>query len=208
MHLPYIRHLLSLSSPPSSTKDEFEGLIPILIGNTTPSTERKYGNLLAPYLSDPENIFIVSSDFCHWGTRFGYTYYLPSTSTTSATDLSSGISLHPKTHKTPPTDPAIHDSIGTLDRACMEAIESGSHERFLKVLRETGNTVCGRHPIGVVMAGLEGVARDEVGKKEGGMDEGQRGKRGRFRFVRYERSSEVRRVGESSVSYASAFAIL
>ena len=90
----------------------------------------------------------------------------------------------------------------------MEAIESGSHERFLKVLGETGNTVCGRHPIGVVMAGLEGVLRDEMGKKDTGVDEGQGGRRGRFRFVRYERSSEVRRVGESSVSYASAFAVL
>ncbi|KAL8863898.1 MAG: hypothetical protein Q9198_010245 [Flavoplaca austrocitrina] len=60
MHLPYIRHLLSLSSPSSSTKDGFKGLIPILIGSTTPSSERKYGNLLAPYLSDPENIFITS----------------------------------------------------------------------------------------------------------------------------------------------------
>ncbi|KAL9616249.1 MAG: hypothetical protein Q9204_008597, partial [Flavoplaca sp. TL-2023a] len=206
MHLPYIRHLLSLSSPSSSTKDGFEGLIPILIGNTTPSSERKYGNLLAPYLSDPENIFIVSSDFCHWGTRFGYTYYLPTSS--SSSDLSSGISLNPKTHKTPPTDPTIYDSIGTLDRACMEAIESGSHERFLNVLGETGNTVCGRHPIGVVMAGLEVVVREEMGKKEGGVDEGQGGKKGRFQFVRYERSSEVKRVGESSVSYASAFAVL
>ncbi len=91
----------------------------------------------------------------------------------------------------------------------MEAIESGSHEKFLKVLGETGNTVCGRHPIGVLMAGLEVVLREEMEKKkEGGLDEGQGGKKGRFRFVRYERSSEVRKVGESSVSYASAFAVL
>lgn len=83
----------------------------------------------------------------------------------------------------------------------MAAIESGSHEAFLTVLRETGNTVCGRHPIGVVMAALEVLLKGE-GEEEQGK------KRGKFRFVRYERSSDVKRVGESSVSYASAFAVL
>lgn len=83
----------------------------------------------------------------------------------------------------------------------MAAIESGSHEAFLTVLRETGNTVCGRHPIGVVMAALEVLLKEE-GEEEQGK------KRGKFRFVRYERSSDVKRVGDSSVSYASAFAVL
>ncbi|KAL8778252.1 MAG: hypothetical protein Q9213_007504 [Squamulea squamosa] len=202
MHLPYIHHLLSSLHNPSTSSKTLPGLVPILIGSTTPSSERKYGALLAPYLVSPENIFIISSDFCHWGLRFNYTYYLPSSSSSSSSE---GISLSAKTHKSPPSSPAIHESIGKLDHACMSAIESGSHEAFLKVLRETGNTVCGRHPIGVVMAGLEVLRRErgEMGERE---EEGD--KKGRFRFVRYERSSEVERVGESSVSYASAFAVL
>lgn len=59
------------------------------------------------------------------------------------------------------------------------------------MLSETGNTVCGRHPIGVVMAAMEEL-----------------GGQGKFRFVRYERSSECVKVEDSSVSYASAFAVL
>ena len=27
------------------------------------------------YLADPTNLFIISSDFCHWGERFHYQYY-------------------------------------------------------------------------------------------------------------------------------------
>ncbi|KAL8859685.1 MAG: hypothetical protein Q9178_003799 [Gyalolechia marmorata] len=204
MHLPYIHHLIAQSS---SAK-----LVPILVGSTSPSTERKYGTLLAPYIADPENIFIISSDFCHWGLRFQYTYYLPSsTSTTSTSDISKGITLHPKTHKSPPTNPPIHESIATVDQACISAIETGSHESFLKVLKETGNTVCGRHPIGVIMAGLE-ILREKEGKEQKGEksedEEGGEGIKGRFKFVRYERSSDVERVGDSSVSYASAFAVL
>lgn len=47
----------------------------------------------------------------------------------------------------------------------------------------------------------------EVVRRERGEGEKEEG-RGRFKFVRYERSSDVRNVGESSVSYASAFAVL
>jgi len=80
----------------------------------------------------------------------------------------------------------------------VEAIEQGSHEEFLRVLKETGNTVCGRHPIGIVMAALE-VLREQSGTEEG---------KGRFKFVRYERSSEVMNLRDSSVSYCSGFAVL
>jgi len=189
MHLPYIYKALSLSSPSASS---FPPLIPILVGSTTPEKERLYGKLLAPYLADAENVFIISSDFCHWGSRFSYTYYLPA----STSSPSSGLSLRSKDKH--PTEPPIHESIARIDKLCMDAIESGSHDAFLKILRETNNTVCGRHPIGVVMAGME------VLRAEGKIEEGE----GRFRFVRYERSNDCVRAGESSVSYASAFAVV
>lgn len=38
-------------------------------------SEARYGKLLAPYLDDPASLFIISSDFCHWGRRFSYTFY-------------------------------------------------------------------------------------------------------------------------------------
>lgn len=83
-----------------------------------------------------------------------------------------------------------------MDEESIDAVESGSHEAFLAQLKETGNTVCGRHPIGVFMAAVE---------KAGLV--GGNGK-GRFKFVRYERSGLVEDVGDSSVSYASGFAVL
>lgn len=41
----------------------------------SPEQEKLYGDILAPYLNDPQNLFVISSDFCHWGSRFRYTYY-------------------------------------------------------------------------------------------------------------------------------------
>ncbi|KAL8760056.1 MAG: hypothetical protein Q9184_003438 [Pyrenodesmia sp. 2 TL-2023] len=195
MHLPYIHHLLSQSHSPSSSST-FPLLVPILVGSTSASAERRFGTLLAPYLADEGNVFIVSSDFCHWGRRFDYTFYLPS----AASGPEQGISLTSKKHRNQQfSDPAIHESIERVDRMCMDAVEEGAHEGFLDVLRKTGNTVCGRHPIGVVMAALE-ILKEEKGDRMEG--------RGKFRFVRYERSSLVHGVEDSSVSYASAFAVI
>ena len=50
-------------------------IVPILVGSLSPEREAHYGRILSKYLSDPSNFFVVSSDFCHWGQRFRYTYY-------------------------------------------------------------------------------------------------------------------------------------
>ena len=116
-----------------------------MIGNTSPSTESSLGAQLAPYLSDPSNLVVISSDFCHWGSRFRYTYYQPRT----------GSAMHLKSIKQVQQDFPIHKSIALVDKESMDAVESGEHETFLEQLRSTGNTVCGRHPIGVFMAAVE-----------------------------------------------------
>ena len=187
MHLPYIYHILGKTFDPSNMPP----LVPVLVGSTEAVTEKNFGGLLAPYLADPSNVFVVSSDFCHWGSRFSYTYYLPP----STANPSEGVTLR---RKDQPKEIPIHESICRIDKLAMEAIETGQHDKFLATLRETGNTVCGRHPIGVIMAAIESL------KQEGAMKEDH----GKFRFVRYERSSEVVDTGDSSVSYASAFAVL
>ncbi|KAL9103475.1 MAG: hypothetical protein Q9163_001471 [Psora crenata] len=187
MHLPYIRHTVSKDCDTANIPP----LIPILVGGTEPSTEKTYGSLFAPFLADPSNLFIISSDFCHWGSRFSYTYYLPS----SASHPKDGYSL---SKRDKPSVPPIYESIARIDRLTMQAIESGSHDALLASLRDTGNTVCGRHPIGVVMAGIETLKRQGELAPEKGL----------FQFVRYEQSTEVLEAKDSSVSYASAFAVL
>jgi len=218
MHLPYIHKMLSLAHQ-DLKPSQYPPLVPIMVGSTSVSTERAFGALLAPYLADPENAWVISSDFCHWGLRFGYTYYVSSVPS-SLPDISSLLPLLPKNGLDTATidtvtggqnlsrsdrgpragQVQIHESIAAVDLACMAAIATGSHTSFRDLLRKTGNTVCGRHPIGVVMAGLEAVNKENAG------GDGER--KGVFRFVRYERSSDVVGVRDSSVSYVSAFAVL
>uniref|UniRef100_A0A0D9X6F4 MEMO1 family protein n=1 Tax=Leersia perrieri TaxID=77586 RepID=A0A0D9X6F4_9ORYZ len=117
MHLPYLSKV-------------FQGhnvkVVPILVGALSSQNEAMFGQLLSKYLDDPKNFFSVSSDFCHWGARFSYTYY----------DKSHG---------------AIHKSIEALDRMGMEIIETGKPDAFKKYLQEYENTICGRHPISVFL---------------------------------------------------------
>ncbi|KAI5237169.1 UPF0103-domain-containing protein [Aureobasidium subglaciale] len=178
MHLPYIYKMLSKSF---SSESAFPSLVPIMVGNTSASTEKQFGELLAPYLRDPSNAFVISSDFAHWGLRFRYTYYQPSSG--DPVDLSA--------RSKAPRDPPIHESIKEVDFQCIDACETGDHKAWLDTLADTGNTVCGRHPIGIIMAAMEALNSPA-----------------RFKFVRYERSSECTKVEDSSVSYASAFAVI
>ncbi|KAH7283526.1 hypothetical protein KP509_34G011500 [Ceratopteris richardii] len=117
MHLPYLVQV-------------FHGhavkVVPILVGALSSESEAMYGNLLSKYLDDPANFFSVSSDFCHWGLRFNYTYY----------DKKQG---------------PIYKSIEALDRNGMNIIETGDPDAFKEYLAEYDNTICGRHPIAVFM---------------------------------------------------------
>ena len=206
MHLPYVYKVLERQFGKGQA---FPKIVPILVGSIGARQEKEYGRLLRPYLDDPENCFVISSDFCHWcvhsivcvetvlthlnrGTRFTYTYYIPNSGPQNRGQIT-GHTLRQANCPQPPTDPPIWSSIERLDKLAIESIETGRHKDFTEYLQKTRNTVCGRHPIGVVMGALE-------------EEEGQEPK-GKFRFVRYEQSSKCFTLRDSSVSYASAFAV-
>jgi AmmeMemoRadiSam system protein B len=189
MHLPYLYKVFSRHF---ATPADHPRLVPILVGNTDAAAEQRYGRLLAPYLADPTSIFVISSDFCHWGARFGYTYYLP----TAETLLDAGIQLRSNTQLVAKTE--IHQSIGRLDDDIMHAIAGGMHTTYLHQLGLTGNTVCGRHPIGIALCALGELRRDF--RLNGSLSN--------FHFLKYARSSEPSSVHDSSVSYASAVAVV
>jgi len=65
MHLPYLKKVFG---------DKVK-IVPILVGNLTKDKEQQYGKVLAKYMDNgEENLFVISSDFCHWGMSFDYMY--------------------------------------------------------------------------------------------------------------------------------------
>ena len=205
MHIPYLWKRLEQTFGGDGSK--FPPIVPILVGNASEQEEKSFGQLLSPYLSDPETAWIVSSDFCHWGSRFSYRPEFHEGVIWDLDKPKTQGTKHEVLQVTPdwsgaaadPEDPEIHEVIKVLDDMAIDAVESGAHSAFSKVIRETHNTVCGRHPIGVMMAALESIAKDGLGGAKG---------TGKFNFVQYQRSNLVKTHWDFSVSYASAYAVV
>jgi len=168
MHLPYIARVMQRQSPGGSPP-AFT-VVPVLVGSLSPDKEARYGRIFAKYLADPQNLFIVSSDFCHWGSRFRYTEY----------DDSKG---------------PIHEYIKHLDYEGMQIIESMDHGAFSAYLKRTGNTICGRHPIGVFLGAVNALKANKAMINGFRMD---------LQFLNYDQSNAAKNMRDSSVSYAAA----
>jgi len=147
-------------------------IVPVMVGSLSSSSEAKYGKIFAKYLQDPSVCFVISSDFCHWGERFNYTHY----------DSSQG---------------EIYQSIKALDRAGMNIIERMDPAGFTHYLKQYGNTICGRHPIGVFL----NMVQEMRGATTNGLTLD-------LKFLKYAQSSQVRSPRDSSVSYAAAAFIM
>ncbi|XP_060573395.1 protein MEMO1-like [Ruditapes philippinarum] len=133
MQLPYIAKAME------SRKGNFT-VVPVLVGSLTPEKEELYGKIFARYLADPENFFVISSDFCHWGQRFNYTFY----------DKSQG---------------EIWKSIESLDKLGMEKIENLDSKGFNEYLKQYQNTICGRYPIGVLLHTIDAMRKVSNGHR-------------------------------------------
>lgn len=219
-----------------------------------PCSEARYGALLAPYLADPANLFIISSDFCHWGSRFSYTFYdntkvggwghgswsghtcsmchwpcravaldkIANRQVNCCLPLLQYVSLAmhhacavvawheaavhllcpSATHRAAaaltdllpllllpllPLQGAIWESIQWLDHEGLRAIESGDAGAFREYLAQYRNTVCGRHPIAVLLNMLPHCsAKFSISTQC------------------YDQSSKCMRTSDSSVSYVAA----
>lgn len=122
LHLPYIYRVF--------------GHVPgiklahMMVGSLTQREEEEVARVLVPYLDDPTNCFVISSDFCHWGERFSYT-------------------------RVDPKVTPISSSIEALDREGMALIEQQDVEAFHAYLSRTKNTICGRKPICLIMKTME-----------------------------------------------------
>jgi AmmeMemoRadiSam system protein B len=117
MQLPYLKMMFD--------EQDFV-LLPIMVGSTDATLENYFGKILSEYYEDEKTLFVISSDFCHWGSRFNFTY-------------------HDKKNNYP------YESIEGLDKLGMENIESMEPDNFTKYISSTKNTICGRKPISVFL---------------------------------------------------------
>lgn len=128
METPYLSHILHYPPAHSTAAAPRVSIVPIIVGWTERNDEKAFCEILKPYMDDAKNFFIFSSDFCHWGERFSYTYHYKRTEY-----------------------PNVGDSIIAMDHAAMDLIEHRDLEGWYNYLKKTHNTICGRAPISVAL---------------------------------------------------------
>ena len=134
-------------------------LVPLVVGELSVKDYAEAARELSPYL-DANTILVASSDFTHYGSRFGYL----------------------------PFKENQRDNLKKLDEGAIKKIIAKDFQGFLNYVDESGATICGTRPIGIILKMLPAKAQSTL--------------------LDYYTSGDLTGDFSSSVSYASiAFAI-
>ena len=131
MEMPFLKYIFD--------KKDFS-LIPIVVGQHDYKTNAEIGRALYNLYEDPKTLFVISSDFCHWGQRFGFTYYNKNYD-------------------------QIWESTKDLDQQALDIISEMNSAKLAQYFQKTRNTICGRNPITVVLSIIEEYKKNHGDKK-------------------------------------------
>jgi hypothetical protein len=108
-------------------------LVPVIAGDSTFEQEQALGSKLAA-MDDGKTLFVFSTDFTHYGPLFGYVPFGSSA-------------------------PAAREKIRERNAKAVDLLSRKDARAFRAYLDETGDTICGRHGLGVMLALLSKIAR-------------------------------------------------
>lgn len=110
-------------------------IVPILTGILDNNLVSSIAGALRELAMDERTLFVISSDFCHWGNWYGYKYL-------------------------PDSDGEIYERIEALDREAMDKIASGNVMEFSAFMEDTRATICGSYGIQIMMNLFESYRAD------------------------------------------------
>ncbi len=97
-------------------------LVPMLVGGIDPPDSKEIAGVLRKAIGE-HDVVVASSDFTHQGPRFGYVPY----------------------------EKNIKEGIRDLDMGAVDRILEKNSEKFIRYVGDTGATICGRHPIAILL---------------------------------------------------------
>ena len=119
MQLPFLQMVLG----------DFD-LVPLVVGELERSDYDSAATAIKQHI-DKETVVVASSDFIHYGPRFGYTPF------------------HDK----------VKENLEKLDGDAIKKITARDLDGFLRYIEQTGATICGSRPIGILLNMLPPEAR-------------------------------------------------
>jgi len=108
-------------------------LVPLVVGELSVKDYAEAARELSPYL-DANTILVASSDFTHYGSRFGYQ----------------------------PFKENQRSNLKRLDEGAINKIIAKDFQGFLNYVDETGATICGTRPIGIILKMLPAKAQSTL----------------------------------------------
>ncbi len=108
-------------------------IVPMVIGQLGREDHQPIAETIKSILQSGD-LVVASSDFTHQGPRFGYVPY----------------------------NADVKDRIKQLDMGAIEGVLHRDRNRFLDYVQETGATICGAHPIAILMDLLPENARGKL----------------------------------------------
>ena len=131
MEMPFLKYIF---------KEKDFSIIPIVVGDNDLKTNNEIGKALLELYEDPKTLFVISSDFCHWGKNFGFTYYNKKFDN-------------------------IWESTENLDRQALDIISEIDSKKLDEYFKRTRNTICGRNPISIALTVIENYRKKNKDKK-------------------------------------------
>ncbi|KJP89084.1 AmmeMemoRadiSam system protein B [Plasmodium fragile] len=128
MQLPLIKYII---------KEKDIKIIPIYVGCIGNDIQKIncFCNPIKKYFQDEGNLFLFSSDFCHYGRRFSFTNILQK---------------YNDTH--------IFKQVENMDKDAANIISRHNLVEFIEYLNKTHNTICGSNPIKMMLQLLQGFS--------------------------------------------------
>lgn len=120
MEIPFLKYIFDQKNR------KFE-IIPMIVGYTNLNDNFEIANALKHFYQDEKVLFVISSDFCHWGNNYGYLFY----------DNSKG---------------EIWESIKFYDLMAIKIMNKFNPKEFEEYFDKYGNTICGRKPISILLS--------------------------------------------------------
>jgi AmmeMemoRadiSam system protein B len=226
MQLPFLAHLMAGAR--GAAWQSSATIVPIMVGRIGGSAAggSKVADVLAaalaPFLADASNLFVISSDFCHWGDRFDFQPYasvrdrerlapeMRGTGSSACPDIGdciehldrtgmevsagAGLAVAACSQRSVTSRHGLFTAVaGRLLRLSLQLIEAKDASKFDRYCSETGNTICGRNPISLFLRTVSAAGLAAATN---------------VRFLHYAQSSHVTDPDDSSVSYAAAAAVI
>ena len=131
MEMPFLKYIF---------REKDFSIIPIVVGDNDLKTNNEIGKALLELYEDPKTLFVISSDFCHWGKNFGFTYYNKKFDN-------------------------IWESTEDLDKQALDIISEIDSKKLDEYFRRTRNTICGRNPISIALTVIENYKKKNSDRK-------------------------------------------